>query len=425
MPSPLRFLLPVLAATAAAAAPAPAGVGVTPPRDVIIFIADGWGFAHVAAAGLYAHGRAGGFVWDGFPARLSMTTGSRGADGPVTDSAAAATAMSTGCKSRNGALGIDATGDRAEHLLEVARQSGRATGVVTTVPLCHATPAGFVVHAPSRDDYAGIAREMLESTGLAVIMGGGHPWFDRDGARRDRPRTFRFVGGESLWDSLAAGLAGNDADGDGTRDLWTLVDTRDGFRALREGVAPRRVLGVAPVAETLQQERQGDTDAAPYAAPLTATVPDLATMALGALNVLDADPDGLALVIEGGAVDWAGHDQQSGRMIEELLAFHDAVAEVLAWLDRTGRREAALVIVTGDHETGGLELAANAGARSRAGRLPAMRWTSTGHTASPVPFFATGPGSEDFTARGRAADGSPGTIIDNTDLGGVVKRLLR
>ncbi len=418
---------------------APAGAQPAPdgrPRDVVIMIADGWGFPHQAAASLFATGEAGGLAWHGFPVRLAMTTLSTGGrpedpadagrpgEGPVTDSAAAATAISTGVKTRNGALGLDAEGHAEEHLLAVAERAGRATGVVTTVPLSHATPAGFSVHNPSRRAYEAIAREMLLGTGLDVVMGGGHPWHDADGARLERPRTFKFVGGESLWDSLRAGLAGNDADGDGRPDPWRLIETREAFLALTGGPAPARLLGVAPVAETLQQERRGDGHAVPGAVPPVATVPDLPTMVLGALNVLDDDPDGFALLVEGGAVDWAAHDNQSGRMIEELLGFHAAAESVLAWLGRTGRAGTALVIVTGDHETGGLALEPAPGAAPAAGVVPPLRWMTGGHTARPVPFFATGPGSERFAGLARPVAEAPLPAIDNTDIGRVVKELL-
>jgi len=206
MPFPTRLLcatLPTLLAVPAAASP-PAEPAAR-PRDIVIFIADGWGFAHAAAAALYAFGRPEGFVWDSFPVRLAMTTGSlggppeddyvhdTGAADPVTDSAAAATAISTGAKTRNGVLGETGAGELLEHLMTVAERAGRATGVVTTVPLSHATPAGFAVHNPSRGDYAGVAREMLLGIGPGRVK--------IDAERADQRSEERRVGKEcrSRW----------------------------------------------------------------------------------------------------------------------------------------------------------------------------------------------------------------------------------
>ena len=98
--------------------------------------------------------------------------------------------------------------------------------------------------------------------------------------------------------------------------------------------------------------RGGDRAAGPFVVPYTSSVPDLATMTRGALNVLDDDPDGLFLMVEGGAVDHAAHVGQSGRLIEEELAFDDAVDAVVAWVEARSSWSETLVIVTGDHETG-------------------------------------------------------------------------
>ena len=103
---------------------------------------------------------------------------------------------------------------------------------------------------------------------------------------------------------------------------------------------------------TLQQARAGDGKADPFVVPLTTSVPTLAEMSRAALNVLDNDPDGFVMMIEGGAVDWAGHANQSGRLIEEQVDFDLAVDAVLAWVEANSNWGETLLIVTGDHETG-------------------------------------------------------------------------
>jgi alkaline phosphatase len=155
---------------------------------------------------------------------------------------------------------------------------------------------------------------------MEVIMGAGHPFYDADGQLR-ADVSFKFMGENALWTELNAGTAGNNADGDSIIDYWILIDQRTDFQRLMHGPAPKRVFGIARIAETLQQKRSGDKNALPFTVPLIATVPTLAEMTLAAFNVLDADPDGFCIMIEGGAVDWASHENQSGRMIEEEIDF--------------------------------------------------------------------------------------------------------
>ena len=124
-------------------------------------------------------------------------------------------------------------------------------------------------------------------------------------------------------------------------------------------------------------------------------------MCAAALNVLGQDPEGLVLMVEGGAVDWANHANQTGRMMEEMNDFNDAVAEVIAWIEQHGGWSQNLLIVTGDHETG--YLMGPAGPDGKAGReivnagagtVPGVGWYSTGHTNSLIPVFANGDAAE-------------------------------
>jgi alkaline phosphatase len=301
-----------------------------PPKNVIILIADGAGFNHFRAADYYQCGRVPCLPYEGlpagagFPAKLAITTFPAGGsydpnaardsfdyvNAGCTDSAAAATAMATGVKTYNTAIGVDVNGAPLLNLLERAEQLGKSTGVVTSVPFSHATPAGFVVHNVYRDNYTQIADDMVTKSAAEVIMGCGNPLFDADG--KPRPSQYQYVSSKT-WSDLNAGLAGADADGDGVPDHWTLVQTRTKFQNLATGPTPKRVCGIAQVADTLQEHRSGNAFAAPYQVPLTQTVPTLEEMTRAALNVLDDDPNGFFIMIEGGAVDWAAHANQSGR----------------------------------------------------------------------------------------------------------------
>lgn len=417
------------------------------PRNVILMIADGCGFNHLRAASLWRDGADLFPGWDELPVRLAVSTYPDGgrcdptdfwANGPLgeraTDSAAAITALTTGRKTHNGRLAVAPDGAPLTTLVEAMERGGRSTGVVTTVEFAHATPAGCAVSRPDRDRYEDIAREMLTRTGLDVVMGAGHPLFDAQGRPAARP-DYRYVGGQETWQGLLSGTAGGDADGDGRPDPWTLIQDAAAFAALKSGHAPKRVLGIPRVRETLQQQRPGEAAAAPFLVPALPDLPTLTDMALGALQVLNADPDGFFVLIEGGAIDWAAHDNQPGRMVEEVVGFAEAVSAVLGWVGAHGGWKDNLLIITADHETGyltGPEPAIGPWPACRfrqplapdgRGRLPAMRFNSGDHTNALVPLFAAGPGSELLSARATGADPVSGPYLENTDIGAVLQRI--
>ena len=414
------------------------------PKNIIVMISDGCGYNQVDAASIYQYGKTGVQTYEHFPVELGMATFmDQGSYDPemawknfeyvknnATDSAAAATAMSTGYKTYRGAIGVDVNGEPLIHVMELAEERGMATGVVTSVEWSHATPASFVAHNVSRNNYSEIAQEMVYDSAVDVIMGCGHPWYDADGNWKGTPNTFRYVGGETTWDDLVAGIAGGDADGDGFEDPWTLIETHSEFQALMTGDTPERVIGIAQVFKTLQEERSGDDKADPYVVPLIDTVPTLEEMTKAALNVLDNDPDGLFLVVEGGAVDWAGHGNESGRVIEEEIDFNRSVEAVIEWVIYNSNWGETLVIVTGDHETGFL---AGPGSdpdwmpleNNGAGNLPGMEWHSGSHTNQLIPFYAKGRGAKLFR-QGEYMMGDPvrGNYIDNTRIAETIIGLL-
>jgi alkaline phosphatase len=438
------------------------------PKNVIIFIADGAGFNHFKSADFYQCNQtpcrpceclpAEASAKAGFPVRLAMSTYPAGGqydanaawadfnyvDNGATDSAAAATAMATGVKTYNQAIGVDANGSPLLNLLQRAEQLGKATGVVTSVPFSHATPAGFVAHNASRDNYTQIAADMIEQSAADVIMGCGHPAYDADCKPRE-PYNYKYISAAD-WAGLVNGTSGADADADGIPDRWKLVQTRSEFQALAKGKTPKRVFAIAQVFETLQENRSGNAFAAPYQVPLTQTVPTLEEMTKAALNVLDDDPNGFFVMIEGGAVDWAAHDSHSGRFVEEMMDFNKSVETVLTWVQENSNWGETLVIVTADHETGHLtgpgsgqlpegpacgELARTELCRSvepawnelvgnGIGNLPTMEWHSGSHTNSLVPFFAKGPGAQLFKKTIDGCDPVRGPYIDNTDIASVI-----
>jgi alkaline phosphatase len=416
------------------------------PKNIIVMIADGWGFNQVLSTNYYQGINKQSYELFPVKAGMSHYEVEKSGGEPViygydpiamwsdfnytkqnaTDSASSGTAIASGNKTYSGMIGWSINGEAVYLITELAEELGKSTGVVTSVQISHATPASFVAHNASRNNYSDIANEMILSSATDVIMGAGNPFFDNDGNEL-LSGNFRYIGGESTWEGLTAGTIGNDADGDGIIDYWSLIQDKTDFQNLMTGETPDRVIGIAQVATTLQQSRSGDGSADPLVVPFNDNVPTLAEMSVGALNVLDSNDNGFFLMIEGGAIDWAGHANQSGRSIEEMMDFNTAVESVIEYLKVNNLWDDTLLIVTGDHETGYL-LGPDSGStddgpvwnpiiNNGAGSLPGMDWYSGDHTNQLIPFFATGKGHQLVKAYIDETDPVRGKYLDNTDIG--------
>jgi len=428
------------------------------PKNIIIMIADGMGINHIIATNIYQYGNFSSQKYQSFPISIYASTylcknindndedWDQGYNSfkawddfdyvkqNPTGSAAAATAMATGKKTYKKSIGMGLNKQPLYNISELAKDINKASGVITSVQFSHATPAGFAVHNVHRDNYEEIAQSMILDSKLDVIMGCGNPNYDADGKKRDP--LYKFVGGEVCWDVIKDGsssyqfpggskLVIQDIDSDGEPDPWTLIQTKSEFEKMTKGDTPKRLIGVPMVTKTLQQERSGDENAAAFDVPLNDNVPDLATMSKAAINVLDNDPDGFFLMIEGGAVDWASHDNQSGRMIEEMIDFNKAVDSVIAWVETNSSWDETLLIVTADHECGYLcgpdsDPEINYIERNGKGKMPGMEWHHDGHTNQLVPLFAKGVGSELFYLFADETDMIWGSYINNTEIAQIV-----
>lgn len=419
-------------------------------KNIIIMIGDGMGYNHVAVTDMYDKGTTGSQVFEKFPFYCAMSTFPIGGgydpvqawsnfyyvDYNPTDSAAAATAMSTGQKTYNSAIGVIGTSAetavRGKHAFEYAEERGMSTGVVTTVFISDATPAGFSAHNVNRYNNNGL--EMLTTSTLDVIMGAGHPWFDDNNQPRADP-SYNNIGGQQAWDGLVSGtLPVADADHNGlSDDAWTLIETKTQFEDLATtATPPKRVCGIARVGNTLQwyrtDERGGGPDVyrddPPGKVPFNTGVPDLATMSRGALNVLSRNPKGFFVMIEGGAIDWACHNYQHGRLIEETIDFDRAIEAVVAWVDQNSNWDETMLIVTADHENGDI-WGLNANPlfdpiqNNGVGQMPGFHYCNTYHTNELVPVFVKGSWLVGNLFRQRAINDDPvrGKYLDNTDLG--------
>ncbi len=429
-------------------------------KNVIIFISDGWG-ENLLDAAAYWNGERAAYQSDPSWAYYGMSNysfvlptdnppygdgsfqGIHGYD-PVsawgdwaymqnyaTDSAAAATAMSCGEKTYNAAIGYGLDGNlnriSLPHAFEAAAERGKATGVVTSVTLPHATPGGFIAHEENRNSYAAIALDMLGSE-ADVVMGCGHPLFNDNAqpvpADPNNANQWRYVGGYAAWQDLVNGTAGG-------ANPWHLVETQADFEALANGdLTYGRVWGVPQVRETLQYNRAGNpggnSTQPPYAVAFNANVPTLETMTRGALNVLAQNPQGFFVMVEGGAVDWAGHGRTLGRAIEEQDDFDASVDAAIAWVEANSNWDETVIIVTGDHETGCLwgpsvNPADPATWFTRpvdngAGVMPGFSYYSSGHTNQIIPFYVKGQYGDLFANYANETDPVWGQYIDNTEV---------
>ncbi|MDF1513545.1 MAG: alkaline phosphatase [Anaerolineae bacterium] len=337
-------------------------------RGIILFIGDGMGEAHRTAARWAGYGEQGALAIDGLTAAGWLRTAPFGGSG-VTDSAAAGTAMATGVKTYNSYIGVDDQQLPVESILEIAQQRGYAVGLVTTTQLGHATPASFAAHVPNRNDMTTIVDQML-ATGANVLLGGGEDDFlpvDENGCypalgHRTDERNL-------LTEAAAVGYT-------------VICDAQDLNHNLAQ--SSDHILGLF-----------GDDGMLP---PHT---PSLAAMTEFALEVLSGDSDGFFLMVEGGQIDWAAHDNDAARVISHTLAFDAAVARGIAF---AGMHEHILVIVAADHETGGMSVSwENAGQPGQDGPFLTpddipfyVQWTTGSHTGADVPVSASGLCADNF-----------------------------
>lgn len=445
--NPIRTILTSLTITAVIAASAWADA----PKNVIIMIGDGMGFNHVQTGSLYRYGKTGAQPYWSMK-RVAMQTNSLDNKDPYspekaqadfdyvkdkpTDSAAAASAMSTGHKTHNGLLAMLKDGTALPHIMDDAEVLGKSTGVLTTVFFAHATPAGFIAHNESRQNIKEIAHEMIWQSQADLIMGAGHPWFDEDGEQVggfahdlfETPLSYDRVGGEDSFKNLLTGKAAADADHDGEPDAWTLAVSRDDLARLAESDEAERVLGVLPIHSTLQSSRSGDSDAGPFEVPLIETSPTMTELMAAALNQLSKNPEGFVLMGEGGAIDWVSHGNHSGRLIEEQIDFDRAVEFTIEWIEEHSSWDETLLIVTADHETGYLTgigsdpLMLPLTGRG-AGALPGLEWHSGNHTTLLVPVFIEGPGADEIIGMTIGEDPQYGPYIDNTAIAKTLRAL--
>jgi alkaline phosphatase len=291
-------------------------------KNIILLIGDGMGFSYTTGLRYFNHDSRMGLMnptlFDQYFVG-TQSTYSLDAESNITDSAAAGTALATGYKTYNGALGLNSEKQAVPSILEYAKFRGKSTGLVGTSQINHATLAAFATHHESRDNYHEIADDYLDERingkhKIDVMLGGGASYFSRN----DRNLVEEFI---------------KNGFGYATNSIELLADRNE------------KLLGLfAPMELPKHLDR--------YAT----TVPSLSQMTNAALNRLQQNQNGFFLLVEGSQIDWAGHDNDIVGAMSELkdfeTAFHVALQFAL-------NREDTIVIATADHSTGGMSIDRN------------------------------------------------------------------
>lgn len=314
-----------------------------PPKavNVIYMIGDGMALPQVFATVL-ATGE--DLAFQEFPYIGVVDT--RSASNDITDSAAGGTALACDKKTKNSMVGMDADSIPMETILEVLSDQGKSTGVVVTSYVTHATPASFVAKVPKRSMYEDIAVQMAESDKLNVMIGGGMKHFNERMDSVNLVQRMETELGWKVYDTLA--------DIDVNCMKYAVIANRKHMPKM-----PERGNFLPEAVKT-------------------------------ALQTLSQDEDGFFLMVEGSQIDFACHANDSATMVEETVDFSNAIRVALDFAREHGN---TLVLVTADHETGGLTMPDPEGKYTNV----VFNYSTYSHTCLPVMIYAYGPGAEMFT----------------------------
>lgn len=368
-------------------------------KYVFYFIGDGMGLAQVCLTEYYQsykQGKTGSIpvVFSNFPTLGTAVTHSE--SNYITDSAAAGTALSTGHKTKNGRLGVSM--DKKTDFTSISykiHKAGYKVGITSTVGLNHATPAAFYANSVNRSLYYDIAKQAADC-GFELLAGGG--FIDSKGENNDQPSVYI----------------------DLEKSGYTIIEGMDEFRNTELKKVNKAIL--------IQEDGRDKTEL-PYAIDRKEGEMTHADIVSASIEYLydKSGKDGFFIMSEGGKIDWSCHANDAMTTIMEVLSLSDAVQVALDFYNR--HPEETLIIVTADHETGGLTLGYESGynllfenletiskskdkldddGKDKVNELTEaarIGWTTSSHTASNVPVYAIGAGSELFSGR-----------MDNTDI---------
>lgn len=368
-------------------------------KYVFYFIGDGMGLAHICLTEYYQSYQTTGnigsipVVFSNFPTLGTAVTHSD--SNYITDSAAAGTALSTGNKTKNGRLGVST--DKKTNFTSISykiHNAGYKVAITSTVGLNHATPAAFYANSDSRSRYYEIAKQVCKSD-FEFFAGGG--FIDSEGKENDMPSVYEEV----------------------EKCGYKIIEGMDEYKGMKR----------KPGKAILLQNGGREKTELPYAIDKKEgdmTQADLVSASIDFLYDQKHD-NGFFIMSEGGKIDWAAHSNDTKAVVEEIISLSDAVAVAVDFYN--AHPDETLIVVTADHETGGLTMGYKDGYNIFFEKLDAVTcskdmmddeekekadeiakearigWTTSSHTGANVPVYAIGAGSELFSGR-----------MDNTDI---------
>jgi len=326
------------------------------PQKVILMIGDGMGLSQITASTIVSQHKLAieKFKSIGFVKTFSTKL--------ITDSAASATAIATGKKTYNGAISMSVKQDTLKTILEYAEEASWKTGIVTTATVTHATPACFYGHQPRRSMVNRKLAAQFIAKDIEVLMGGG-------------------------WHYFKDGLDGRDITKEAQEKGYFVTNSIDKIGDYR----PQKALCLISPKLPPKVNERGDF---------------LPQATKKSIEILNQENSSFFLVIEGGQIDWGGHENKTNYIIKETLDFDRAIQQAL---DFAQKDKNTLVIVTADHETGGCAI--NSGDTKEG--VVECKYTTDYHTATMVPIFAYGPGAQKFQG-----------TMDNTEIFTKLKQLM-
>lgn len=309
------------------------------PKNIILMVGDGMGLSQISSSFYFQEDSSNFYRFNtiGLINTSSTTT--------ITDSAAGATAFSTGVTTYNGAISVDPDTVNLKTIVEILSETNWNTGVISTSAIQHATPASFYAHNKSRGNYEEITTDLVNSD-IDFFAGGGAISFTK---RKDSINLLdNLIENGFSWD---------------TTQLASSTDASEKY-------------GFLMSQWHMPAKDDGREDFLVKASSL-------------AIDHLSASENPFFLMIEGSQIDWGGHDNDGDYLISEMIDFDTTLGAVLDFAEKDGN---TLVIVTADHETGGFTLGSG---ESYDDIEPSF--STTGHSATLIPVFAFGPGSERFS----------------------------
>ncbi|MDM5198297.1 alkaline phosphatase [Fictibacillus enclensis] len=375
-------------------------------KNVIVFVGDGMGASHREAIRLATKGLTGDLSMNKMPYVGNVHTSSTSV---VTDSAAAATAMASGVKTYNGAIGVNPDKKPVKTVLEMADKAGKSTGLVTTSQITDATPAAFGAHVEDRSKQSDIAKQYLENSKVDVLLGGGEDfWYPAGNPGKFQDNPAKDVKEQSK------GTQGNLV-AEAKHMGYKYVTDKDGLMKTKND----KILGLFANEEMFEQRPEGEGD-------LYNPVVSLPDMTKKAIDTLSQNKRGFFLMVEEEGTDEMSHENNGKLLIKAGQQLDKSVEAAKKFAQK---HPETLVLVVADHECGGLSIEEVNGSDESGDGISkedgpftvahsndqfTLDWTTSGHGGVSVPLTAMGPG----------ADQLAGTY-ENTNIFKVIKKAMK